>query len=168
MHIFSHNSPEPDWVHGHPHEPNPAPTTDDPTLHLVSSQTVGQRILLEQLQSLPYTQALDCYIISTGHGTSGPFQFGGVRLITLLEHFLSSDELWTYVDVHSADGFGARLTRDELMNEEPLRASLLAYQLDGQQLTRARGLVRLIVPSEVGDALRQVKWVEKIHVMYGP
>ncbi len=42
------------------------------------------------------------------------------------------------------------------------RPSLLAYIKDGVSLTRAQGLVRLIVPSETDDALRQVKWVGRI------
>jgi hypothetical protein len=33
---------------------------------------------------------------------------------------------------------------------------------DGQKLTRRQGLVRLIVPREKDDALRQVKWVGRI------
>ena len=116
---------------------------------------------------MPFTQIDGCYIISTGHGTSGPFSFGGVRLITLLESLLPSTESWHYVDVHSADGFGTRLKHTDLQSEDPRRSALLAYQLDGQPLTRARGLVRLIVPSEVDDALRQVKWVERIEVKLG-
>jgi hypothetical protein len=34
--------------------------------------------------------------------------------------------------------------------------------LNGQPLTRAQGLIRLIVPAETDDALRQVKWVTQI------
>jgi hypothetical protein len=40
----------------------------------------------------------------------------------------------------------------------------LSYAIDGTPLTRAQGLVRLIVPSETDDALRQVKWVQRIEV----
>jgi len=36
--------------------------------------------------------------------------------------------------------------------------------MDGATLTRAQGLVRLIVPSETDDALRQVKWVGRIEI----
>ena len=42
---------------------------------------------------------------------------------------------------------------------------VLAYALDGQLLSRAQGLVRLIVPSERDDALRQVKWVREVRVV---
>ena len=42
---------------------------------------------------------------------------------------------------------------------------LLAYTLDGAPLTREQGLVRLIVPSEIDDALRQVKWLAMITIV---
>jgi hypothetical protein len=38
----------------------------------------------------------------------------------------------------------------------------LALACDGKPLTRTQGLVRLIVPQEDDDALRQVKWVAGI------
>jgi hypothetical protein len=37
--------------------------------------------------------------------------------------------------------------------------------LDGAALTREQGLVRLIVPSERDDALRQVKWLATITII---
>jgi hypothetical protein len=37
--------------------------------------------------------------------------------------------------------------------------------MEGQPLTREQGLVRMIVPSERDDALRQVKWVGKIVIV---
>ena len=40
----------------------------------------------------------------------------------------------------------------------------LTTWFDGQPLTRDAGLVRLIVPSETDDALRQVKWISHIEV----
>ncbi len=158
---------DPDWLHGHAHEPNPIVPVDDPTLYITLSGIDAQPIGLAQLQSLPCTKIEACMIISTGHGTSGPFDFAGVRLLTLLESILPPGEPWTQVDIHSADNFGTRIRRDELQIEDPQRPALLAYQIDGQPLTRTRGLVRLIVPSEVDDALRQVKWVARIEVKLG-
>ncbi|MCB0075748.1 MAG: molybdopterin-dependent oxidoreductase [Caldilineaceae bacterium] len=51
-----------------------------------------------------------------------------------------------------------------MTNDPPTRPSLLAITLDGQPLTREQGLVRLIVPTETDDALKQVKWVAEIVV----
>ena len=44
------------------------------------------------------------------------------------------------------------------------RPVLLALEVDGRPLEREDGLVRLIMPNENEDALRQVKWIEKIRV----
>ena len=41
---------------------------------------------------------------------------------------------------------------------------LLAHIVNGAAMTRAQGLVRLIVPSEIDDALRQVKWVVRVEL----
>jgi hypothetical protein len=41
---------------------------------------------------------------------------------------------------------------------------LLATHIDGRPMTRKEGLVRLIVPSERDDALRQVKWVSVVRI----
>jgi hypothetical protein len=37
--------------------------------------------------------------------------------------------------------------------------------MDGAPLSRRQGVVRLVVPSEVDDALRQVKWVAAVRVV---
>ena len=71
---------------------------------------------------------------------------------------------WRHVDVVSADGFGTRLLPGDLADPPSGRPPLLAYALDGAPLTREQGLVRLIVPAEVDDALRQVKWVDAIRI----
>jgi hypothetical protein len=68
------------------------------------------------------------------------------------------------VDVLSADGFGNRVVIEELESESGGRPILLATKRDGKPITRAEGLVRLIVPSETDDALRQVKWIEYLEV----
>ena len=153
---------EPDWVHHHPHDPNPAPPGEDASFLLISPDGVAHSLSVEALQKLPFCEIENCYIVSTGHGTSGPFRFGGVRLLTVLNALLPTNQPWSYVDVYSGDGFGTRIQAAELLHEHPERASLLAWQLDGTPLTRQQGLVRLIVPSETDDALKQVKWVSQI------
>ena len=95
---------------------------------------------------------------------------------------------WRYIDLVSADGFGTRVTPADLSGEGSAahmadasaavgeittgdaahvgdRPILLAYTLDGAPLTREQGLVRLIVPSETDDALRQVKWLATIRIV---
>jgi hypothetical protein len=110
---------------------------------------------------MPYTQVSDCYIVSTGHGTSGPFTFGGVRLVDFLATCLPSSLSWSTLDVISGDGFGNRITAAEL-DSQSTRPMLLATDIGGVPMTREAGLVRLIVPNEIDDALRQVKWVGQI------
>lgn len=156
------HSQEPAWVHGHAHEPNPAPPSPETTFVILLPDGVTLTWDVSDLQQLPTTAVTDCYIVSTGHGASGPFTFAGVRLQEFLAHVLPAHQRWRTLDVVSADGFGTRLTATDLSQEQPGRPSLLAHTLDGQPLTREKGLVRLIVPTETDDALRQVKWVAQI------
>ena len=69
------------------------------------------------------------------------------------------------VEVISADGFGNRVHSPELFDPDPAGPILLCLDLDGQPMTREQGLVRMIVPNEKDDALRQVKWVGTIKVV---
>jgi len=155
---------DPAWVHGHAHEPNPAPPSPDTAflVRLPNGKTLSWDVV--DLLALSPTTVATCYIVSTGHSTSGPFTFTGVRLHDFLTQLLPVGEVWHTVDVISNDGFGTRLTRTDLLQEPAQRPALLAYTLDGQPLTRAQGLLRLIVPTETDDALRQVKWVAQIVV----
>jgi DMSO/TMAO reductase YedYZ molybdopterin-dependent catalytic subunit len=160
-----HTDPhEPAWVHGHAHEPNPAPPSLDSAFCV---QLPGGKIItcdVADLQKLATTTVANCTIVSTGHGTSGPFTFSGVRLRDFLDALLPTDRAWQTIDVISEDGFGTRLTRLDILQEPPEHPTLLTHTLDGEPLTRAKGLVRLIVPTETTDALRQVKWVAQIIV----
>jgi len=158
------NDTEPDWIHGHPHEPNPAPPTWDTCFIVRLPGDVKRRFDVAELQKMPYTEVADCFIVSTGHGTSGPFTFAGVRLLDFLHEVIASGVHWQSVDVISSDGFGTRLTQEALQHDPQKFPSLLAYQLDHVSLTREQGLVRLIVPTEKDDALKQVKWVAEIVV----
>jgi DMSO/TMAO reductase YedYZ molybdopterin-dependent catalytic subunit len=121
-----------------------------------------QTLTIDSLQSLPQTTISDCYIISTGHGTSGPFTFSGVTLLALVQAHVVTP--FSSVEVLSADGFGTRVTAAELLRPNLTRPILLAHMLDGRPMSRAQGLVRLIVPDEDDDALRQVKWIGRITV----
>lgn len=161
MDANTHDAPA--WLHGHAHEPNPEPPSPDATLIVQKLDQVEVQIEVNDLQKLPLTQVDDCWIISTGHGTSGPFTFGGARLLDLLDSLLDSAAPWQYANVISADGFGTRIHANELRTAT-LCPILLAYAMNGAALTRRQGLVRLIVPSETDDALRQVKWVGRIEI----
>ncbi len=151
---------DPEWHPPHTHDPNPSPPSNDPTLLLIGPG--GQKRLRPgELAALPQQISPNCYIISTGHGTSGPFAFGGPRLVDVVDRFAGAN--WTTVDVLSADGFRTRLSAAEL-RAPGTRPILLALRIDSRPLGREEGLVRLIVPDETDDALRQVKWVSEIRV----
>lgn len=141
----------------HAHDPNPAPPSADPTFHLSRPGTPPISISLANLLALPLTTFGDCYIISTGHGISGPFTFGGVSLSHFIQHNAPGN--WSKVEVMSGDGFATEVAANEFGE------TLLAHTLDGRPLTRQKGLVRLIVPRESDDALRQVKWVSQITLL---
>ena len=151
-----------DPLQPHAHDPNPRPPTPDPTITLQPPGGPEQRLDVATLAALTHTSVPECYIVSTGHGTSGPFTFGGVQLLHLVQHLANA--AWDEVEVISADGFGNRVFRDELLNPSAAGPVILATHLDHQPLTRAQGLVRLVVPSERDDALRQVKWVARVNV----
>ncbi len=165
---------DPTWLHGHAHEPNLAPPPGDGSFVVVLAGSaadaegakVEERVWqVADLLPLPHTQVDDCYIVSTGHGTSGLFSFGGVRLVDFLVAVGGAEMSWRHVDIVSADGFGTRLTPADLAAAPGRHPPLLAYELDSAPLTRARGLVRLIVPTETDDALRQVKWIARIELV---
>ena len=148
----------------HSHEPNPDPPSlqADFSLHLPPDRLLHLHV--NDLQALPGTEVDDCLIVSTGHGTSGPFLFRGVLLRDLLRAYACAIDEIASVEVRSDDGFGTCVQGTELALSGRAGSILLAYSRDGQPLTRYQGLVRLIVPSETDDALRQVKWVSDITV----
>ncbi|MEW5988814.1 MAG: molybdopterin-dependent oxidoreductase [Chloroflexota bacterium] len=148
----------------HSHEPNPDPPSADPTFVLFLPTWTPIQVTVAELRTLPETTVSNCYIVSTGHGTSGPYTFTGVTVLDLLRAYLPAAARWSQVEVISADGFGTRLQAEELWQPDPAGPPLLSYTLDGRPMTRTQGLVRLIVPSERDDALRQVKWVGRVSV----
>lgn len=151
-----------DPLRPHSHDPNPAPPSTSPDFALTLPDGSRQSITPNDLSRLPQTTVPDCYIVSTGHGTSGPFTFGGVAFADFVRYFW--DGKWTQAEVISGDGFGTRLLAEEI-NSPTARPILLATAIDGQPLTRAAGLARLIVPSETDDALKQVKWVGEVRIL---
>lgn len=148
------------WSPPHYHEPNPKPPTDDPVIKLIF-QGATESIHPEYLLTLTQRTVDDCYIVSTGHGTSGPFKFGGVPLLDIVDRYLTQP--WSTVEIISADDFRTRISRDELEHIDA-RPVLLALSKDGESLSRDEGLVRLIVPHEVETALQQVKWISEIRI----
>ncbi|MBX2997852.1 MAG: molybdopterin-dependent oxidoreductase [Caldilineaceae bacterium] len=152
-----------DPLRPHRHDPNPEPPSAEAIFRVIWPG--GERIYAPaDLLSLPAVTIADCFIVSTGHGTSGPFTFTGVPLLTLIDHLLPAPILWNEVAVLSGDGFGVRLYRHELLALPSRRPALLAYAIDDRPLTRQQGLVRLIEPNETDDALRQVKWIAQIRI----
>jgi hypothetical protein len=152
-----------DPLRPHTHEPNPEPPSADPSFILVDPSGEETLITLNDLEGLPRTSVPECYIVSTGHGTSGPYRFSGVSLLDFVQSRLAAGMPWSQVEVISVDGFGSRIMAAELHSPRPVdRPVILSFMRDGQKLTRRQGLVRLIVPSEKNDALRQVKWVGRI------
>ena len=149
-----------DPLQPHSHEPNPTPPSPDPTLQLTLPDGREIRISPADLATLPQTAVPGCFIISTGHGTSGPFTFGGVALADFLAGYDAGS--WSAAEIISGDGFGNRVLAEEVVGKRTERPILLATHVDGRPLNREEGLVRLIVPGEVDDALRQVKWIARI------
>ena len=117
----------------------------------------------DMLKDLPVTNSANSYIVSTGHGTSGPFTFTGTRLLDLIQAYETM--AWTRVEIISGDGFGSRVLAEELQSQTD-KPILLTYSINGQAMTRQQGLVRLIVPGEKDDALRQVKWIGQIRICF--
>lgn len=153
-----------DPLHPHSHDPNPEPPSADPSFVLTLANGRSQTLTIADLKGLPETAVSPVYIVSTGHGTSGPFAFHGVTLLDLLKSHMDVDAAPFTVEVISADGFGNRVTSHELHHPDSAGPVLLAIELDGHPLTRQQGAVRLIVPNEKDDALRQVKWIGQINV----
>ncbi|MBX3053491.1 MAG: molybdopterin-dependent oxidoreductase [Caldilineaceae bacterium] len=151
-----------DPLRPHSHDPNPAPPSESPDFLLLLPDGGQQNITPDDLYGLPPTTLTDCFIVSTGHGTSGPFAFTGVALAGFVARYWPGP--WAQAEIISADGFGTRLSAADVA-EATARPILLAHTIDGQPLSRAAGLVRLIVPSETDDALKQVKWIGEMRIL---
>jgi len=142
----------------HAHSNNTIPPDSDTRLTLVFADASKKMVTLESLkQDYPVTRYSYTYV--TDHGVHGPYILTGVTLLDLL---VEAPDDWSELEVLSADGFGNRLLRSELLDTE--KPAMLYYRSDARMLTRQNGLVRLVVPSETDNALRQVKWVREIRV----
>lgn len=153
---------EDDPLQPHAHDPNQEIPAGDGSFELLWGNGRKQTITVADLQQLPFTEVDDCYIVSTGHGTTGPFTFGGVTLFDFIDRYVAV--AWQEIEVVSVDGFGNRVYAQEIINPRA-QPVLLSYAMDGRPMTRNEGLVRMIVPQEKDDALRQVKWIGQIRVI---
>lgn len=148
----------------HAHDNNSEPPSADPTLKFVHPNGRARLITLHQLaHDYPQT-VLPAYTYTTDHGQHGPYRLGGVALADLIEAELG-EESYSQVEVISADGFGNRVWAAELKKPAAEETILLCISSNGQKLTRAQGVVRLVVPSETDNALRQIKWVATVRVV---
>lgn len=160
---MAENLAESDPLRPHAHVDNPDPPDADPTLYFVDLAGRETAVSLTSLLR-DYPQAMiPAYTYTTDHGQHGPYRLAGVSLRAFLDHHGAWSAAWQSVAVISADGFGNRVLRQELVAEsgDPL---LLCTHIDGERLARRRGLVRLVAPSETENALRQVKWVRRIEL----
>ncbi|MEM7798492.1 MAG: molybdopterin-dependent oxidoreductase [Chloroflexota bacterium] len=148
----------------HSHDNNPLPPDDNTTLQLTLFGGSPQEIPLNTLRENFPQAEIPAYQYTTDHGVHGPYRLIGVALGRLIELYLGEEERWTEAEVVSADGFGNRIYAEEADPSLPGDPILLCYASNGRELSRAHGLVRLVVPSETDNALRQIKWVREINV----
>ena len=148
-----------DPLQPHSHPNNDRPPNDDTTIRLWLDGDLLKILTLPALATYPQAQLR--YSYTTDHGVHGPYLLGGVALRTLVANDVY--QRLREIEVVSADGFGNRIFVAEL--GEQIRPILLVTHSDGVPLTRQRGLVRLLVPSETDNALRQIKWVETIRLI---
>ena len=155
-----------DPLNPHSHEPHPEPPSADSQFTLRLPGQPAEQIDAASLAGLPRTQLRQQMILSTGHPATGPFDFAGVTLLDFLSSRLELAAPAFTVEVVSGDGFGTRVQSEELLTPDPAGPILLADSIDGGPMSRRQGLVRLLVPSEKDDALRQVKWIGEIRVIH--
>ena len=149
-----------DPLQPHSHDNNSEPPHDDPNILLILPTLEMVTLTLADLADMPRTSVP--YEYTTDHGKHGPYQLEGVTLVDLMARYWPGP--FASVEVRSADGFGNRLFPDELLGGGH-NPPLLCDISDGEQLSRQNGLVRLVVPSETDNALRQIKWVATISVL---
>lgn len=150
-----------DPLQPHSHDNNEAPPDENLDLLLIGPN--GREIPIPAAALPTYPQAIiPHYEYTTDHGKHGPYKLTGVALLDLITQHITA--AWSEVEVLSADGFGNRVFRAEL--ETPTAAPvLLCTATNGRPLTRAEGAIRLVVPSETDNALRQIKWVRTIRLV---
>lgn len=149
-----------DPLRPHSHDNNIIIPGDDESVTLALPDGRERTFSAEDLASFPQHEIN--YSYTTDHGPHGPYRLGGVALADLVSAEMPPDTPFNSVEVISADGFGNRVDADELSAEgDPI---LLCITCDSADLSRQLGLVRLVVPSETDNALRQIKWVKQIRI----
>jgi len=152
-----------DPLRPHSHANNRTPPDDETTIELKVLNNETIQIDIEALQTKYAMSVIKSYTYQTDHGKHGPYKLEGVSLVDLINHHLPDDAAWAQAEVLSADGFGNRIYKQELIqSEEPI---LLCFKSNDEALKRNQGLVRLVVPFETDNALRQVKWVRTINIL---
>lgn len=157
-HLENHDPLQP-----HSHDNNPEPPYIDPTMILMGPDGRQKTISLADLMADYEQTTIPAYTYMTDHGMHGPYKLEGVGLMDLINQELGAAAEWHEVEVISADEFGNRLYRHELVPAD-FPPVLLCHRSNNDQLRRIQGLVRLVVPSETDNALRQIKWVREIRV----
>ncbi len=144
-----HNDPlQPDHHHN-----NQRPPDDDTTISVINPDGAQLDFSLATLVSFPQSELT--YSFSTDHGKHGPYRLSGVALRDIFVGLT-----FTVAEVLSADAYGTRIYAHEInRSDQPI---LLCTHKDGHLIGRNEGLIRLIVPSETDNALRQIKWVRHI------
>lgn len=150
-----------DPLQAHRHDNNTTVPSADPTITLHLPDGTRHALDLDRLARLPATTLPDHWI-ATDHGTHGPYQLAGVALIDVVRAY--SAQPFDNVAVISADGYGNRVWAAELLQPAAAGPVLLCTHSNGAPLSRRHGLVRLVVPSERDNALRQIKWVATVSV----
>lgn len=146
----------------HKHHNNTTAPDSNTNIQLNTPKGKTIEITLEQLQTNYPTSIIPAYTYVTDHGVHGPYRLEGVSLKDLIAKENISD--WSEVEVLSADGFGNRIAKDEVLAAgDPI---MLYYKTDDDMLSKQHGLVRLVVPTETDNALRQIKWVKTINIKH--
>lgn len=146
------------WEPTQHHNNTLAPTGDDGIKICLPD---GRQVTwgLDDLRRLPLT-VLPAHYFSTDHGRHGPYRLEGAALRDVVAALWVGE--WSEVLIESADGYGNRVRCAEVGDSAEFAPILLCYASNGQTLTSAQGYMRLVVPSETDNALRQIKWVRRL------
>jgi DMSO/TMAO reductase YedYZ molybdopterin-dependent catalytic subunit len=136
----------------------PVPAFDAARYRLVIDGMVEQPLTLtyEDLRALPAVRQVSDFHCVEGWGVDD-VQWDGVRLQTIIDRVRPTKDA-AYITFHSLGG----LYRDSLeMQQARLPDVLIAYDMDGQPLTKEHGLpLRLIMPRMFG--YKGPKWLTRI------
>ncbi len=153
-----------DPLNAHSHDNNTILPDYDCIISLLLPDQTRVLINLERLATSYPQSVIANYRYTTDHGPHGPYRLGGVALSDLIRVECPKHLLWSQAEVVSADGYGNRILAHEL-NETAADPILLCTHSNDQPVTLKQGLIRLVVPSETDNALRQIKWVQTIRLV---